>query len=125
MKEMIYQKTWGHSLLDYGTYRGYNYCVISQGVFPCGYVEIPQDHPYRTNHDAHIYCHGAITFHGRLSDDLGLPTNTYWIGWDYGHYGDLCGYEFMFLPYAYGHAYTTQDVIDECYNVINQLEAMR
>lgn len=41
MKEMIYKETWSKELLEYNTYKGYNYAVVSQGVIPCGYVEIP------------------------------------------------------------------------------------
>lgn len=46
MKEMVYKYDWDSELLEYNTYKGYHYAVVSQGVFPCGYVEIPKDHPY-------------------------------------------------------------------------------
>lgn len=124
MKEMIYKDTWEQSLLEYGSYKGYHYCVVSQGVFPCGYVELSPDHAYFKQDNA-IICHGGITFHGHLSDDLGLPSNTFWIGWDYGHAGDLLGFDFSFRTVAYGNGYTTEDVVAECHNVIDQLEAIK
>lgn len=42
MKKMVYKQDWNSELLEYNTYKGYNYAVVSQGVFPCGYVEIPK-----------------------------------------------------------------------------------
>ena len=127
MKEMIYKETWSQELLEYNTYKGYNYVVISQGVFPCGYVEIPKDHPcYGIDfHKSNILCHGGLTFSGKLADSLNLPTNTFWLGWDYGHYGDLMGYMFSYSNIVTGHGYTTEDVVQECHNVIDQLEAAR
>jgi len=91
MKEMVYKYNWDSELLEYNTYKGYHYAVVSQGVFPCGYVEIPKDHPYyqKPYGKCDICCHGGLTFGDQLGDHLGLPTNTYWLGWDYGHYGDL------------------------------------
>ena len=126
-KEMIYIDHFESSLLEYNTYKGYNYAVVSQGAFPCGYVEIPPTHPYygADYMRCDIQCHGGLTFGGKLSDDLKLPTNTFWLGWDYGHVDDLCGLEFRFFNMAFGKAYTTEDVIIECRSVIEQLEAIK
>lgn len=126
MKEMEYKSKWEQDVLEYNTYKGYNYAVISQGAFPCGYVEIPSNHPYYNKEygECDILCHGGLTFSGKLREDLNLPTNTFWLGWDYGHCGDLCGIELMFGGIAFGSAYTTQDVVDECHYVIDQLEAI-
>ena len=127
MKEMVYKEDWQAEVLEYNSYKGYNYAVISQGVFPCGYVEIPQKHPYyNIDYDRlpYIECHGGLTFSGKLSPLLNLPTNTFWIGWDYGHWLDLCGYDLKYgNGRAFGIAYKTEDVVRECINVINQLIA--
>ena len=127
MKEMVYKTTWQQELLEYNTYKGYNYAVVSQGVIPCGYVEIPPNHPYfgRNYDKCNIYCHGGLTFAGKLNDNLTLPTNTYWLGWDYGHCGDLAGYMFAYSDVVTGKGYTTEDVIKECHYVIDQLEAVK
>lgn len=124
MKEMVYKHDWNSSLLEYNTYKGYNYAVVSQGVFPCGYVEIPESHPYYKKEymKCNIRCHGGLTFSGKLNEELGLPTNTFWLGWDYGYYGDLLGYDFLLKDIAIGNAYTTEDVVYECKKVIDQLE---
>lgn len=127
MKEMIYKETWSQELLEYNTYKGYNYAVVSQGVIPCGYVEIPSTHPYfeKDYMECDIYCHGGLTFAGKLNDDLNLPTNTFWLGWDYGHYGDLMGFMFLYSNVVTGNGYTTEDVVQECHDVIDQLEAVQ
>ncbi len=124
MKEMVYKHDWNSELLEYNTYKGYNYAVVSQGVFPCGYVEIPKDHPYyqKSYGECDISCHGGLTFSGQLGDHLNLPTNTFWLGWDYGHYGDLMGFDLKFHGIGFGNAYTTEDVVCECKKVIEQLE---
>lgn len=124
MKEMVYKHDWGSELLEYNTYKGYHYAVVSQGAFPCGYVEIPSDHPYyhKSYGDCDILCHGGLTFSGRLGDYLGLPTNTFWLGWDYGHWGDLVGFDLKFHGIGFGKAYTTEDVVLECQRVIEQLK---
>ena len=127
MKEMVYKTTWQQELLEYNTYKGYNYAVVSQGVIPCGYVEIPPNHPYfgRNYDKCNIYCHGGLTFAGKLNDNLNLPTNTFWLGWDYGRCGDLAGYMFAYSDVVTGKGYTTEDVIKECHYVIDQLEAVK
>lgn len=126
-KEMIYKDHCSPELLEYNTYKGYNYAVISQGYIPCGYVEIPQEHPYynKNYYECDIQVHGGLTFCGRLNSNLGLPTNTFWLGWDYGHYGDLMGFDFLYGHIAFGKAYTTQDIINDCHSVIDQLEAIK
>lgn len=127
MKEMVYKKQRELVLLEYNNYKGYNYAVVSQGTHPCGYVEIPSKHPYykKRYNDCDILCHGGLTFSGKLSDELALPSNTFWLGWDYAHYGDLCGYDFLFGFMVNGKVYSTTDVVQECRYVIDQLEALQ
>ena len=122
MKQMVYKTQWEHELLEYNTYMGYNYAVISQGLFLCGYVEIPPDYPCQRENirSLGIMCHGGITFTGNCLEDLGISPDTFWIGWDYGH-----GYDLRDARALAFHEYTTGDVVIECQRVINQLIALR
>jgi hypothetical protein len=51
----------------------------------CGYVEVPSDHPwFGLDGDAlpYIDVHGGVTFTGSFAE-------TWWIGFDCGHYDDV------------------------------------
>lgn len=76
-------------------YKGYK-CHIRRVGVPymghlCGYIEIPKGHElhgmtYDEIEDHYNYelpSHGGLTFSGEVD-------NSYWIGFDCAHYGDLC-----------------------------------
>lgn len=122
MEQMVYKPQWEHKLLEYNTYMGFNYVIVSQGLYICAYVEIPSDFPYpRENiRNLDIVCHGGLTFTGNCLVDLGISPDTFWIGWDYGHGFDLHDVR----AFAF-HEYTTEEVVAECHRVINQLVNIR
>ena len=64
MKEMVYSKTRAIEVLDRGIYKGYDYVVLSLGTHPCGYVRVPEDHPYygEDYNNCDIYCHWGLTY---------------------------------------------------------------
>lgn len=124
-KEMIYRRERHEpDLLASGMYQFFRYAVISLGTHPCAYVQIPQGHPlYKAKteeiEDA-VSCHGGITYTGDRGQNVpGLDAGGFWIGWDYAHYGDRLG----FAPDLSGHAWTTEELLDECRSVIDQLDA--
>ena len=43
MKEMIYGTERETEILFEGTYEGYNFFIVSYGIHPCAYVEIPKE----------------------------------------------------------------------------------
>lgn len=43
---MVYSKTRTIEVLDRGTYKDYDYVVLSFGTHPCGYVRIPENERY-------------------------------------------------------------------------------
>lgn len=55
------------------------------GGYLCGYVCIPQNHPYyhKPYEDLDIDCHKGLTF-----GEYGEYTNEHWIGFDCAHSGD-------------------------------------
>lgn len=66
-------------------------CVVrwSETGVLCGYVGIPESHPlfgihYLDEDFKGIDVHGGVTFTDHWDDDKA----TWWIGFDYGHYGD-------------------------------------
>ena len=119
MKAMIYLASpiREGDVLERNIYEGYEYAVINYGTWPCAYVRIPETHPlYGENYDSlNIACHGGLTFSGipKFADD------GYWIGWDYAHYDDFTGYALSINDDA--KMWTTEEMIDECVDVIGQL----
>ena len=78
------EKEWKHE--------GY-LCVVKmyeEGGHRCGYVGIPKEHPlYKKDYDDvdDFNVHGGLTYSN--SDLLEVPSkDTWWFGYDCGHYGD-------------------------------------
>lgn len=143
MKEMIYKEnrddSFGYEILDEGNYGGYDYVICSlDRQYPVAYVRIPEDNPlfgckdtesiddYLMGFADEIPCNGGITFsdeypyclcniNGSLKDATKLRPGWY-IGWDYSHCND-------FHPFIWeeGRKWTTEDVLEEVYNVIDVL----
>lgn len=49
MKEMIYKGSVENEqkvidMLDEGIYKGFHYVIVSYGIHPCAYIEIPEGH---------------------------------------------------------------------------------
>ena len=114
--------------LDRGVYDGYEYLVISLGRHPCGYVILTEDNKYfgKFYDDIPINCHGGLTFSDskisflEWSEKYKCMVRTsikdkWIIGWDYAHYGDYTVFD------RYGDRHTTEEILKECKNVINQL----
>lgn len=122
MKEMIYESTKKRELLYNDIYRGYHFYIISYGTHPCCYVEIPSKSKiFKMSYldIESIDVHGGLTY---SSDYLCIGINTvlnnsWFIGWDYAHLGDYIGY----FDYIGDKKWTTNEMIEECKNVINQI----
>ena len=122
-------------------YMGYHYVVTFNAMgIRCGYVEIPEDHPYYDidNYDEiPIDCHGGLTFAGDRFDD-----GKYYIGFDCGHAGDAYDYDTVIKYFnddidvinrakkmkdlefnQYGSIKSIEYVENECRGIINQLIA--
>lgn len=128
IKEMEYGKERRTELLCKDKYKNYNYYVLNLGTHPTAYIEIPKENKlYRKSYDE-IYKIGCdIDVNGGLtySDNelMGVKSENWFIGWDYAHYGDYCGYE-EYMPESvrtYGKKWTTEEIIEECKNAIDQI----
>lgn len=131
MIEMKYEYEKGQKAfaLDRGMYKGYEYLIISLGRHPCGYVILAdKDNEYygKPYDEIPIDCHGGITYaeseitfleySEKYKCMILTSIKDKWIiGWDYAHYGDYTVFD------NYGRKYSTQEIKQECKQVINQL----
>lgn len=117
-KEMEYQsRLYEAEKLAEGEVGEYKWMVLSLGSHPCGYVSVPQNHPFYGKDyfeiDNRIEAHGRLTFSGKLRNIEGR-----WFGWDYAHAGD---FTFPFVMTG-DKLWTTQKIVNECLNVIKQFQ---
>ena len=120
-KQMIYYSHRNVEILADDNFDGYHFVIVSQGVFPCAYVEVPKEHPlYLKNYnDCPISAHGCLTYGDDLIH-LNPEYKGYYIGWDYGHIGDFIGYASI----KNEHKYTTEEIFEDVKDVIHQLKAL-
>ena len=120
-------------ILYEGDYEGYHFYIVSYGMHPCAYVEIPNDHPWferdymEGDMDDYINCHGGVTFTDTLHHVLGEAASKgrWFIGWDYGHVGDFEAYYLddptLSKSFLDDKKWTTEEIYEEVKDVINQL----
>ncbi len=128
IKQMEYGKERRTELLCKDKYKNYNYYVLNLGTHPTAYIEISkEDKLYGKSYDE-IYRMGCdIDVNGGLtySDNelIGIKSENWFIGWDYAHCNDYCGYE-EDMPESirtYGKKWTTEEIVEECKNAIDQI----
>ena len=127
IREMEYSRENIRELLCNGIYKGYHFYVLNLGSHPTAYVEIPKTSKLFGKHydDIDILVHGGLTY---SNDELRISSNTtmansWFIGWDYAHVGDYMGYEELFPEKIRngGKKWTTEEIINNCISVIDQL----
>jgi hypothetical protein len=104
-----------------GEYRGLTYYVLTLGTHPCAYVDVTGTLLDGKGYDdIDIFCHFGLTYaEPHLST---VDTGGWFIGWDYGHYSDFAGYTLeMPLKMQTGKKWTTEEMVEECKNVIDQI----
>ena len=128
-KEMIYKTGRTVELLYNDIYKNYHYYILSLGTHPTAYVELTKNHKY-FNKDYmdidEIECHGGLTYsNSKLKIGINrIMEGNWFIGWDYAHYDDYSGYNIKYnlIIYDNGKKWSTKEIIEECKNVIDQLE---
>ncbi|MBR5304873.1 MAG: hypothetical protein IKU37_08635 [Candidatus Gastranaerophilales bacterium] len=129
MKQMEYKSEMTMEILESGTYKGFDYKVVSYGTHPCCYVSIrPEIAIYKVDYDNdkmfQIDCHGGLSYSNFR--DFGDGKKWY-IGWDYNHVNDYFGiYEhYFFEEFKPNHIkdkrWTTEEMKTECIYVIEQI----
>lgn len=128
MKEMIYQSERTIDVLEDSTYKNYHYVVLSHGIYPCGYVEVPKNNKLygidevKIWDDYDINCHGDITYARNylVINNNQIYKDSWFIGWNYAHYIDYKG-GMDWVSDAITKKWTTTEIVAECKSVIDQL----
>ena len=127
MKEMEYSLNRKIEVLDTGCCFELLYYIINLGTHPAAYIRIPKNHKYykKDYDEIDLYVHGGLTY---SDNHLWIGENEkidgWFIGWDYGHYGDYLGYEEMFSVKlrTNGKKWTTEEIFKEikeaCYQIM-------
>lgn len=129
VKEMVYSNRKHREILASDTYKGFTYYVLSYGTHPCGYVEIPKEHPYYgkdmfDDDVANIEVHGGITFSNNTSHwaELEGKPDGWLIGWDYAHCSDYVCHSSTYDVVSFGEKqWSTTEIIADCKAVIDQI----
>lgn len=123
-KEMVYcaKRLNPPEMLSQEEYKGFNYYVLNLGTHPCAYVDVADTYLNGMDYDSiDIECHFGLTY---AKEYLNTVDKKGWfIGWDYAHYCDFAGYE-LEMPgtiRSNGKKWTTQEIVKECEEVIDQL----
>lgn len=128
MKEMVYQKDEIMQVLYDNQYKGYKYYIISYGLYPCAYIEIPKGHKLygaENYHEINVFVHGGLTYSKSYLYAIGKE-KSWFIGWDYCHAGDYAGfYEDApfntFKSIEHDKKWTTEEINQECKLCIEQI----
>lgn len=97
-KQMEYQTTRECEILLEGKFKNYQFYILNLGTHPTAYIEITKDSKLFQKSYDEIYemglgldVHGGLTYsHSSLAD---IRKNSWFIGWDYAHFGDYYGYD--------------------------------
>lgn len=116
MKEMVYTGVRKSTLLEKDNYKGYDFYVLSLGSHPCCYIDI-KDSLVNTDE---LDVHGGVTYEEDHLWDGEKHIEGNFVGWDYAHSGDKT-YFGLFTPYCPGREYTTQELIHDCKDAIDQI----
>lgn len=127
MQEMVYQNKWltldQIIILAEGSYKGYEYFVVSYGIHPCAYIALREGQPFYkagSYEDVDVNCHGGCTFAEWGYKHLFNETYKI-IGWDYGHYNDFSGLYENAEGLKDNKKWTTEEMVQECKDVIDHL----
>ncbi len=127
VKPMRYTTHDEFEILMNGNYCGVPFWVISYGTHPCVYVDVTA---FGKSLDVNeIDCHGGITYdehdlRGVYDESMTdfIDGSRRFIGWDYAHGGDYYGGDSIS---EHGHKYTTDEMVDDAVEVIDQLHTMK
>ena len=131
LKQMKYQTERKVEILCEGTYMGYQFYILNLGTHPTAYIEIPKESKLFEKDYDEIYdmgididVHGGLTYSDNHLQDI--KENTWFIGWDYAHAGDYCGYEELMTEHMRlgRKKWTTEEILEDVANVIEQIDLL-
>ena len=119
MKEMIYSANSKCEILYEGEYLNHKFAILNLGTHPTAYVEckIADCHGYNDERLDNVQVHCEFTFYGGAY--WNEQDKTTYLGWDYAHYCDYCG--FLILATHHLKKWTTSEIYTEVKSVIEQL----
>ena len=108
------------TVIKCGSYKGYDYAILSMGTHPTAYVRIPEGHKYFDKHydDVDIEVHGGLTYSAGSVKHINKRGS--WVGWDYNHYDDYSTSDIT----DSGHKWTEIEVMEHVKSAINQLKGV-
>lgn len=119
IRQMKYKNERQTKILAEGTYKGFQYFILSLGTHPTAYVVTKY---IELNEEEQIFfpVHGGITYQERYlkipSKTLAQRSNV--IGWDYAHSGDQYGTD----ENEYNERHRTSEILQDVMNAINYLK---
>lgn len=125
-KPMVYSQDRKHEILCHEKYRGYDFYIFNCGTHPTAYIEIPAGNKLYYKTDDKMYdmgfnleVHGGVTYSSESL--LDVNDNSWFIGWDYAHFGDYYAYDEELELKSNGKKWTTEMIIEDCINAIDQI----
>lgn len=123
IKPMIYNKNRPGSTeqIAAGTYKNFDYYVLNLRTHPTAYIDVTNSPLNGCDEDIDISCHGGITWCDNFVNSI--DKKGWFIGWDYAHYGDYrdYGYASVNSMFPNDKKWTTEEIVEECKNVIDQI----
>lgn len=123
-KQMEYTPDNKNEVLVADEYNGHDFVVKSMGWHPTAYVRLNKEEPINLDD---IKCHCGVTYSEDHLNMDGLRVKGFWVGWDYGHacdFNGICLRPEMEALSRHGKKWTTEEIVAECKNVIDQLIEM-
>lgn len=100
------------AVFEEGSYKGYDYVIVDNGMFPTAYVSVSG-----VWNEGSLHPHGGITYLGVApwnKEDIRT-----FIGWDYAHACDQVG------NFIEGKIWTPEEVKEDIFGVIDALIAQK
>ena len=123
IKPVIYDKNRPGSAeqIAGGTYKNFDYYVLNLKTHPTAYIDVTDSPLNGCDEDIDISCHGGITWCDNFVKYINKKG--WFIGWDYAHFGDYidCGDAALNNMFLNDKKWTTEEIVEECKNVINQI----
>lgn len=132
-KQMKYQPNRIHEILFEGYFKGYHFLIMNLGTHPTAYIEIPRESKLFGKDYDEIWDLTEIDVHGgpSYSDSyvMGAKENSWFIGWDYAHFGDYYGADSIFegtgLYSKDDKKWTTAEIMQDVISGINSIDKWR
>lgn len=128
-KEMIYKPKQELDILAHDTYLGYEFYIISTGLFPCAYIKINKNNKLYGKDLEEV--NKILDFYRQITfSKKGLVYDFYnwYIGIDYAHVGDFIGSSLLLpeeLLIANERKYSTKEIYQDVQDLIKKVKNLQ